>query len=168
MPELLAMSGSTHYSVEYAHTRDEGIIACPVAGIEQAVSLVRLHSPIEFLSVFWAATRDGAPPLLPKHTSYATNYNKVFLGGERHGVVYPAIVGHTWQAVGVFRYVINVPEGFLSDMPLGKCPWEGTELDDFYIPAENFVDRVMSPKQIIDYKTQEPPANVVLLNGLLK
>jgi hypothetical protein len=176
MPELLEDASSQQYEIEIVHSRNEGVIACPIAGEEQAVSLIRLHSPIEFLSVYWSATKEGAPPILPSHDSFLTNYNRVFLGGHRHGVVIPTTNAHLWAAAGVFHYVVYEPEGMLSKFPLSKMPWEGTSVEDFYVPVENFQIGIVNPMaaltdengNIIDYKFTTPPEDVVALNALLR
>lgn len=142
MPENLPLAQHTTYGVQICHRRSEGIIACPIAGAApQNASLIRLHAPFELIDVYWTAVSEGKPPVLPSHKSYVTNLNRVFLGGERVGVVTPGIVGHYWCAAGVFRYVVVGPEGLASAFNLAKCPWEETNDTDFYVPAENFLDK---------------------------
>ena len=165
---------TTTYTVEFAHSRSEGIIALPVAGEEQLVSLARLHSPFEYLSVYWTAVSQGKPPILPSHLSYISNGNRVFLGGERHGLVFPDIAGHIWQAAGVFHYVICGPESISSDFPLAMVPWESTPTD-FYIPAGNFVTGLINPATVTqpnryngDVVTYPTDDDAIALNNMLR
>jgi hypothetical protein len=150
--ESLPLSQTTAYAIEIAHNRSSGIAACPIAGPDpQFASLVRLHAAIEFVSVYWTATREGAPPILPSPNSYYQNTNRVFLGGERHGVVFPTMVGHIWMAVGRYDYALAGPEGLASKFPLSVTPWEalaGAVPTDFYIPAENFQAGILDSEQI--------------------
>lgn len=149
MPEFLPLSQTTTYGVQICHSRSEGIMASPIAGPPpQNASLVRLHAPIEFITVYWTAVSHGKPPVLPSHKSFVQNYNRVFLSGERMGLVTPNIVGHIWHAAGSFLYVVVGPEGLSSMFPLAKCPWEGTAATDFYIPSENFQSGITNPYSV--------------------
>jgi hypothetical protein len=139
MPENLQGATTTGYAVEFEHFRSEGIEASPIAGPDpQNASLTRLHAPFEKLMVYWTATREGAPPILPSSKSFYQNYNRVLLRGGRRGVVTPTLGGHIWEAAGFFEFVVVGPEGLDSSFHLAKCPWEGTDVSDFYIPAQNF------------------------------
>jgi hypothetical protein len=139
MPESLPGALTTTYTVQFAHSRVEGVSANPIAGPEpQNASLVRLHAPLEMLTVFWTATREGAAPRLPSSKSYFQNYNRVLLSGERVGIVVPNTVGHIWIAAGRFDYCVVGPEGLDSDFRLAKVPWESTDASDFYVPMANF------------------------------
>lgn len=111
----------------------------PIAGEGPAnCSIVRLHAPLELIKVYWTAISEGKPPVLPSHKSYLANGNRVFLGGERVGIVTPALVGHYWSAAGYFLFAVVSPEGLSSDFSLARCPWEGTDASDFYIPSTHF------------------------------
>jgi hypothetical protein len=137
--ENLSLASSTTYAVQIFHSRTEGIVASPIAGpAPQNCSLARLHAPMEILSVYWTAVRNGGPPTLPSSKSYLQNLNRVLLGGERIGVVTPDIVGHIWQCFGRYDYAVVGPEGLDSNFALAKCPWETADTIDFYIPASNF------------------------------
>lgn len=151
--EEMLFCTTTTYAVEFSHSRNEGIVASPVAGEEQNVSLARLHSPIEYLTVYWTATREGSPPILPSHLSYNANdnRNRVFLGGERHGIVTPTLAGHIWQACGHYRYVIVGPESLDSDFPLSMMPWEHKP-EDFYVPSSNFVTSIINTSPVAQLK----------------
>jgi hypothetical protein len=139
--ENLPLGQTTSYSVQIAHSRDEGIYASPVGGDEEVnCSIVRLHSPIERLSVFWMAVSEGKPPLVPSPLIYSKNGNRVFTGGDRVGVMTPAIVGHTFTMAGRLDYIVVAPEGLDSQFNLAMCPWEQAQVSDFYIPATNFLD----------------------------
>lgn len=146
--ENLPLGQTTSYSIEIAQTHAEGIIDNPVGGpAPQNASLVRLHAPFERISVYWSAVSEGKPPILPSDKSFLTNPNRVFLGGERHGVVTPTLVGHIWIAAGRYDYSVPGPEGLGSAFGLAKCPWEGTPSDgaqDFYIPVENFISGIIN------------------------
>lgn len=139
----------TSYACQFLQTHQEGIVASPIAGpAPQNASLARWHAPFERISVYWTAVCEGAPPILPSHKSYLTNYNRLFLGGDRVGVVYPSLVGHIWMAAGVYHYQVMSPEGLTSPFLLSKMPWEGTALDnavDFYVPASNFQTGILNP-----------------------
>lgn len=137
--ENLPLAHTTTYGVQICHNHSEGIVASPVAGAPpQNCSLVRVHAGFETISVYWTAVSEGKPPVLPSHKAYLDNGNRLFMGGERVGVVTPTLAGHIWHAAGVFHFVVGTPEGLSSQMPLAKCPWEGTAAQDFYLPAENF------------------------------
>ena len=143
--ETLPGAQTTTYGIQICHTHDEGIDASPVAGDEgENASIVRLHSPFERISVYWTAVSEGKPPILPSHRDYANNYNRVFTGGERVGIVTPNLIGHLWMAAGRFDFVVVGPEGLDSAFALARCPWEGTDADDFYIPVNNFVDGLLN------------------------
>lgn len=168
--ENLALAQTTGYAVQIEHRRSEGIYASPVAGPgPQNASLVRLHAPFETISVYWTATSEGKPPVLPSHKSYLNNLNRVFLGGERVGVVTPTLVGHIWVAAGRYDYVVVGPEGLDSAFNLARCPWETNLLaEDFYVPAANFVTSgILNPKQIIP-NTQYPDPDVLLLQTMIQ
>jgi hypothetical protein len=140
--ENLPRASVTNYSVQIAHSRIEGIVASPVAGPGiQNASLVRLHSPFERISVFWTAICTGAPPFIPSEKSYLKNMNRVFLGGERCGVVTPDMVGHIWHAAGRYDYIVLAAEGLSSPFCLAKVPWELGKVQDFYIPSTNFLSQ---------------------------
>jgi len=146
MPENLPLAQTGTYGVQFVHSRVEGISASPVAGsVLSNASLVRLHAPFELLSVYWSAISEGKPPVLPSHKSFAQNYNRVFIGGERVGIVTPNIVGHIWVAAGRYDYVVVGPEGLDSQFALAKCPWENDQSTNFYVPAENFVRGIINP-----------------------
>lgn len=146
MPENLPLAQTTGYSVQVVQRHSEGIVANPVAGpLPQNVSLVRLHAPVEYLSVYWSAVSEGKPPIVPTHKSFLQNVNRTFLGGERYGVITPTLVGHIWQIAGRYDYVVNAPEGLSSMFALAKCPWEGDAIIDFYMPAENFQTGIINP-----------------------
>jgi len=139
MLENLAIATTTGYALEFEHTRSEGIVASPVAGsVPQNASLVRLHAPMEYLTVYFAGERQGAPPILPSSKSYFQNYNRVLIAGGRYGFVIPTFGGHIWHVAGFFRYVVVGPEGLDSNFALAKMPWEGQAVTDFYVPADNF------------------------------
>ncbi len=150
--EKLVNAQTTTYAVQFTQTHTEGISAAPIAGPSpQNASLARLNAPFETMSVYWTAVKEGSPPILPSHKSYLNNLNRVFLGGERVGVVYPTLVGHIWMAAGRYDYVIMSPEGLSSRFCLNKLPWEGTALDnavDFYVPSENFESGILNPTWI--------------------
>jgi len=149
MPENKPRANYTEYTTEFRHQRHEGICANPIAGpAPQNASLVRLHAPIEFLQVFWTATREGASPVLPSVKSYLANGNRLFLGGSRIGAITPTFGGHVYSVSGVYVFLVVAPEGLTSNFFLSKCPWEGYPTDnamDFYIPKENFVSGILNP-----------------------
>jgi hypothetical protein len=142
--------------VQFCHRRDDGLSASPVAGPPpQNASLVRLFAPIEFLSVYWSAVSEGKPPILPSYKSFnGLNGNRLFLRGERCGIVTPSALGHIWMAAGVYEYSVPATEDLDSVFVLSKCPWEGTPTDvarDFYVPVQNFVVGLFNP-----FSTLEP------------
>ena len=147
--EDMSMGQASGYAVEFVHTHSEGLCVNPVAGKgPQNASIVRLHAPFERISVYWFAISRGTPPVLPSYKSFFTNANRLFLGGERYGVVTPDLVGHIWQATGRFDYSVVAPEGLDSQFNFGKCPWEGLATDnavDFYIPAQYFQPGIINP-----------------------
>lgn len=167
--ENLELASTTTYTVQMAHRRTEGIVASPIAGpVPQNASLVRLHAPMEMITVYWTAISEGKPPRLPSHKSFATNYNRVFLGGERVGITYPSVVGHVWIAAGRFDYVVVGPEGLESRFALAKCPWEGTTASDFYIDASNFQrSGIFNPLAIVPQGLSYDPDAILLNSELL-
>ena len=139
--EDIPFAGSTTYTVQVVHKHSEGIVASPIAGKgPKNVSLVRWHAPYEIMSVYWTAVSEGTPPRVPSHKGYISNYNRVFLGGERVGVITPSIVGHIFHMAGRLDFAIVAPEGLDSEFDLAKCPWEDTSISDFQIPAAYFLD----------------------------
>jgi hypothetical protein len=168
MPENLVGSTTTGYSLEFAHTRNEGIVGNPVGGVPpQNASLVRLYAPIEFLTVFWSGSCEGAPPILPSSKSYFTNQNRVLVAGGRYGVVTPTLGGHIWEVCGFFKFIVVGPEGLNSDFPLSVCPWEGTAATDFYIPAANFQTGIINPNSPPACGGLKPDPDVPLLQNPL-
>lgn len=165
--ENLPMGQTSGYGIQFAHVHAEGLCVNPVAGIApQQASIVRLHAPFELISVYWSAISRGVPPIVPSYQSFFTNSNRLFLGGERYGVVTPDLVGHIWQAAGRFDYSVVSPEGMDSAFMLAKCPWEGTATDnavDFYIPADNFKTGIINPTLIQPYGYVADP-DVPVLN----
>jgi hypothetical protein len=147
--ENLLLGQTTGYGIQICHFHEEGIFDSPVAGAgPQNASIVRLYAPFERISIYWSALSKGKPPILPSEKSFLANpnaplnQNRVFLGGERYGIVTPDIVGHIWVASGVYHYSCPAPEGLSSNFGLANCPWENTPYNtsqDFYIPLENFV-----------------------------
>lgn len=173
MLENLKLAQTTQYTVEFAHNHSEGIVASAVAGQgPKNVSLARLHAPFERLSVYWTATREGAPPILPSPNSYLQNTNRVFIYGERHGIVCPTLVGHIWQAAGRYDYIVVAPEGLTSQFALATTPWEGNP-SDFYIPTANFVPGIISTGldqfgQMINETGVDANPDVLALNIILQ
>ena len=150
MLENQAFASYTEYTTEIHHQHDEGISVSAIAGDDdEFCSLTRLYSPIEFIQVFWTATREGAPPVLPSHKSYLGNYNRTFLGGARNALIVPIQGGHSFSVSGVYVYAVNFPEGLDSAFALGKCPWEGAGNDnakDYYVPTDSFVLGLLNPQ----------------------
>jgi hypothetical protein len=162
--ENLPAGNTTTYSVEICHSRNEGIVASAVAGpVPQNASLVRLHAPVEMISVYWTAVSEGKPPTLPSSKSFLANYNRVLLAGERVGMVFPSLVGHTWMAAGVFHYCVVGPEGLDSNLGLSHCPWEKAPTTDFYIPSANFQGTILNTNATLPKGLTLDP-DVVLLN----
>lgn len=152
MPELHKLATHVTYAVEMGHSQSEGLTVCPVAGpAPQKASILRLHAPIETLSVSWIATREGAPPIVPSHKAFATNFNRVFLGGQRGADESPTFGGHIWSASGVYVYALLTAEGLDSDLPVAKVPWDDSSgIGEFFIPAANFdASNIINPKQVI-------------------
>lgn len=134
-------STTTTYNVERAHSREEGIISLPIAGEEQAVSLVRIHSPIEYETIFWSASRRGAAPIIPSWKAFITgnNTNRVFLRGQRSATIpVPTIGGHWYVVAGWYDYAIVTPESLDSNFMLGSMPWESINVNQNFIPREFF------------------------------
>jgi len=146
--ENLPFAGSTTYAVQIVHQHVSGIIASPIAGRgPKNASLVRWHAPFEMMSVYWTAVSEGKPPRVPSHKGYFQNQNRAFLGGERVGVITPNIKGHLFHMAGRLDFVVMAPEGLDSEFDLAKCPWEDTGIEDFQIPADNFLDTgIINPK----------------------
>lgn len=144
--ESLFGAQTTTYGVQFVHRRNEGIVVNPVAGAApQHASMVRLHAPLETLSVYWTAVRQGAPPIVPSTRSYRQNLNRVFLGGSRIGSCTPAMFGHFWVVSGNYEYLIVAPETLDSDFALARCPWETDQnLRDFYVPYQHFQEGIIN------------------------
>lgn len=142
VPENRPGATHTEYQIERVRSRNEGICASAIAGgYLENCSLVRLHSPIEYESIYWNACRHGAPPIVPGPECLDGNFNRVFLGGQQSAIVgVPAIEGHVFCMAGVYHFVIVGPEGLGSNFRLGKMPWElASELLNF-IPSTNFIN----------------------------
>lgn len=168
MPENLPYASYTEYTVQVVHSHESGVCVNPIAGTPpQYLSMVRLHAAMEFLQVFWTAMREGAPPILPSHKSYLTNYNRVFLGGARTAVVVPVFGAHSWSVSGVWVFALPVPEGMDSNFALSMPPWEGAgglgaNMNDFMIPSQNFQSGILNP--LNDPIPLSPDPDVPLLN----
>ena len=78
---------------------------------------------------------------MPSHKSFLTNFNRVFLGGKRSGLITETLGGvHIFHMAGFFRYSVVAPEGLDSNFPLSKAPWEtGLDVVDFMIPSTSFL-----------------------------
>jgi hypothetical protein len=142
MPENSTAATTTEYQIERTRNRFEGIDASPIAGPgPQNASLVRLYAPIEFESVFFSASRVGAPPLVPSPDCFNTNNNRVFLGGQQSALVgVPTLDGgHTYCMAGCYYFAIVGPEGLGSNFRLGKMPWEDTTALGNFVPSTNFL-----------------------------
>lgn len=160
--ENLPLAGTTTYSVQIVHTHQEGIVASPIAGKgPKNASLVRWHAPFELMSVYYTAISEGKPPAVPSHKGYKTNYNRVFLGGERVGLIVPNLIGHYFHMAGRLDFAIVAPEGLDSEFDLAKCPWELSDITEFQIPAAYFLD-----SGILNAKWNQPtgiqPLNAVV------
>jgi hypothetical protein len=160
--QALIGASTTEYDVQISHSRDEGISPIPVAGPSpQPMRFVRNYAPFEMKSVFWSATRKGAPPILPAWDSFSADPNTVFLGGERTACIpVSAVNGHYFVVAGVYYYALAEVLGLDSDMMLGVQAWEVGIIapNDNYIPAQNFVKGILCPKP-----NKMPP----FLNGII-
>lgn len=141
MPERIQGAHSLIYHVERHHYRSEGKMAIPVAGATddtQAMEIVQLHSPVEFLIVAWVATKIGQAPDVPHPTMLDTN--NVFLWGVRSAAVPPQYEGggHIWGMAGTYYYALSVPTGLATAFPTGRMPWETITANDNKIPATIF------------------------------
>lgn len=142
--------GTTDYMIERIHSRAEGLVAIPIAGpAPQAPTFVRMHAPIEFETVVWAATCKGGPPQIPSWESFIQGGNRIFLFGQRSGQVpTPTVSGHFFTVAGVYHYALVSTEGLDSDFALGVNPWEKNRIlaSDNYIPASNFLTDLLGKK----------------------
>jgi len=166
MPENLPYAPNTEYSIERTRSRNEGIVALPIAGpVPQNVSIVRLHAPIEFEDVYWSASREGANPVVPSPRSLAGNLNRIFLGGSQSAIIpTQTLAGHIFVMSGHYRYVIVGPEGLDSTFYLGKQPWETTLGVDYnHMPAANFVTGLVSQQS---QKDKDLPLETAIVNEL--
>jgi hypothetical protein len=149
--DKLVGASTTSYSIEIAHSHNEGLVALPIAGVGPRVtSIVRLHAAQEFITVYWSAIREGAAPVLPSWKSFIDDPNVVFLDGQRSAIVPSSVVGgHAFVCAGSYRYSLLLPRGLDSDFALGVQPWEMTYvannlLGAHFIPAENFIRGILS------------------------
>jgi len=164
--ENLANASYTEFTTEISHQRVEGIYASPVAGPgPQNASLVRLHAPFETITVYWTATREGAPPIIPSPNSYTNNLNRIFLGGARTGLVVPTFGGHSYSVSGVWVFQIVGPESLDGDLFLARTPWENSEQGRFMIPAQNFQKGILDATYIQPIGLPVDP-DVILLNPI--
>lgn len=140
--ENFPLGQTNTYAVQFGHAHDEGLCVSPVAGPgPQNASIVRLYAPIEYMTIYWEVTSRGKPPLVPSHRGYARNSNRLFMGGERYGAMTPDYpLGHTFQMAGKLEFAIIAPEQLDSPFCLSMCPWEQTSIQDFMVPAANFLD----------------------------
>ena len=145
-------ASTTSYYVEISHSRNEGLTPLAIAGPHpQQMTFVRTHAPFEMQSVYWSATREGGPPLIPSWKSFFQDQNVVFLWGQRSSVIPPSVInGHSFHVAGVYHYALAVPRGLDSAMMLGVQPWEIGRLasNENYIPAENFIQGIICPTQM--------------------
>jgi hypothetical protein len=156
--EILIDANSIVFVVERQHGRNAGLVGVPVSGTATIPAddpakpgpaidceIVRLHDPIETMTIKWTAVKEGAAPLVPN--PYLFDRNLVFESGQRTGAIPVRLVGyagHAWSMTGIYKYIVAKTVDLNSDFPLGLQPWDASlAMSDAYMPAANFVNSIL-------------------------
>lgn len=165
-------ASSTIYGIVRSHARVSGTISLPTYwvpqpdnrlfpnGIDDRVGghptptpckIVRLHGPIESMTISWTAIKEGASPKVPN--PYLLSTNLYFKQGARSGAIpvsQAGYKGHSWSMSGAYEYHVLSPVDLNSSMPLGIHPWENDadwpnriSIDDSIMPNDNFVSYLL-------------------------
>lgn len=103
--ENQSFAATEEYECVKQHTHESGLIQVPLATDDGTPSceVIRLHNPIERLTVHWSATKIGAPPLVPHPTLFSSNHT--FLHGVRT-IAVPAIDGQASAEGASYRNAV--------------------------------------------------------------
>jgi hypothetical protein len=163
-PEKFVNVQTTEYGIKRTIVSSSGLVPVPAAGPKSEPAIfVRVHSGIETEIVEWTATSESGPPVVPspfgKDSPLGLNDNLVLLKSTI-GAVVPAEIGggspgHVWTISGVYEYARKAQKG-ITDIPLGKWPYEDQPKNQNYFPAANF------SKEILDETIPTAAPDVIL------
>ena len=140
MPELGTFPAADHnwYKLQRVYNYVSGLVQQPVAGAidgTQECAFVRIHSPMESMTIFFAAESEGMAPTIPDPYSLLTEGggpngdNLIFLGfgqGADAPVCRLSGQGHFWQASATYHYGLKKPRAKGSSIKTGRIPGDST------------------------------------------
>jgi hypothetical protein len=138
---------TTEYHVRRHRIYYSGTHIVPVAGAAgTAAQFVNLHAPYGIEMVYWAAVKEGQPPIVPDPALFSDG-NHTFLWGEQAAdapMLLPTMAAHVWIMAGIYYYGFTQPVQLNADFPTAAMPFDPMTPDQATYPKENFNTGIFS------------------------